>query len=334
MVKKFKAGIIGAGNIGFRYTLDPLRNWVSSHLQAYRKHQDFEPVAICDIDGTKLREAKSYMPSLRVYASWREMLKNERIDILSVCVSPEINFEVCVSPYFKNIKALILEKPFARNVSAGRRVIRILKEKKVVAAVNYFRRWQKTFWTAKDIIHSGKIGMILKVNAFYPCGIWNGGSHMVDALHFLLGNFDKIQALSRSDVPGSDDPLYSVFGHIGDIEVFLCGFKRKNFNIFDIEIWGRKGKIIISDYGKRIILQQALSSSRFSGQKELAVTKEIVIDKYNRYFLDLLDNISGVLKNRETNVLCTPGEALKTTRVIQAIEDSNKYEKEISLTWR
>ncbi len=334
MAKKLKAGIIGAGNIGFRYALDPLRNWVSSHLQAYREHRDFEPVAICDIDSVKLREAKSCMPSLRIYASWREMLKNERIDILSVCVSPEINFEVCASPYFKNIKALILEKPFARDVRAGRRISRILKEKKVVAAVNYFRRWQKTFWTAKDIIHSGKMGIILKVNAFYPSGIWNGGSHMIDALHFLLGNFDKIQTLSKADVTGSTDPFYSVFGHIGNIEVFLCGFKRENYNIFDIEIWGSKGKIIFTDFGKRITLQQALPSNRFSGQKELAVTKEITIDKYNCYFLGLLDNISGVLKNRKAEILCTPEEALKTTKVIRAIEDSNKYEKEISLTWR
>lgn len=334
MPKKFKAGIIGAGKIGFGYTLDPLKNWISSHLQAYHSHPDFEPVAICDINKAKLKTAKSYLPSLRVYASWKEMLKKEKIEILSICVSPKLNLEVCESSFLKNIKAAILEKPLARDIQAGRRIIRALESKKVIAAVNYFRRWQKTFWDSKDIIHSGKIGKILKVNACYPNGIWAGGSHMIDALHYLLGNFSKVLALSKTKVEHINDSIYSVFGYISDIEVYLCGFKKRNFNIFNIEIWGTEGRIIISDFGKKVILEQAVASRRFSQQRELMTTKEIIVKEYNCYFFNLLSNLSRVLENKEKRVLCTTEDALRTTIVIRGIEDSFKHEREISLTWR
>ena len=60
MGDKIKAAIIGLGNIGYKYTLDSKRKWTSSHLEAYKKHTQFEPVAICDINEENLNNAKLY----------------------------------------------------------------------------------------------------------------------------------------------------------------------------------------------------------------------------------------------------------------------------------
>lgn len=330
MQKKYRAGIIGLGNIGFRYTLDNLRKWTSSHLEAYVSHPDFEPVAGCDIKETRLKDAKDYYPKLRLYNSWEKMLSGEDLDILSVCVSPELNFDVCSSPLSNNLKALILEKPMSRDTQTGMKITEILKAKKTITAVNYFRRWQRTFFIVKNLIDSGKIGKILKINAFYPSGIYIGGSHMIDIIQYMVGDFNKVQSLGKKNIPKKGDSLYTVYGLIGDIEVYMTGFDKNNFNIFDTEIWGEKGKIVITDYCRKIILYRASPSKRFSKQKEMDVEKTITVKEYNSYFSNLLSNISGVLKGKEKNVLCTPEDALKNVRVIEAIchsHASGKAEK-------
>lgn len=334
MSKKFKAAIIGVGNVGFRYTSDPLRKWICSHLQAYKEHPHFIPVSVCDIDKNRLIDAKRYIPTLNTYSSWEKMLQDEEIDILSVCVSGKLNFEVCTSSSISKLRAIILEKPLSADTRIASKIVKVLRSKKIAAAVNYFRRWQKTFWLAKELVLSGEVGEIFRVDATYPAGIWAGGSHMIDILQYLLGNFQKVKTLNKVSGFRKDDPIYSVLAIMGNAEVYLRGVNKSYFNIFEIELWGRRGMIIIHDFGRRITVKHARKSHRFSGQKELFTAKEASVEGYNNYFYNLLTDLSNAMLDKKAIILCPPEEALKTTKIIVAIEDSYKHEREISLTWR
>ena len=145
MNKKFKAGIIGLGNIGFRYTLDPLRNGISSHVEAYNSHPGFELIACCDIAPGRLNDVKDYCPDLRFYTSWENILTKEDLDVLSICVSPGLNYEVSCSNNFSKLKAVIFEKPFSKDTATGLKIIDNIRDAEIIAAVNHFRRWQIFF---------------------------------------------------------------------------------------------------------------------------------------------------------------------------------------------
>ena len=120
MKKTIKVGIIGLGNIGYRYTLDPLRTWVSSHLEAYRQDSEFECVAFCDRDTARLQEAKRFYPSADPFTDWRLMLTRQpSLDLLTICVSPELNYEFCLSSFPSYPKVVVFEKPFCENPELG-----------------------------------------------------------------------------------------------------------------------------------------------------------------------------------------------------------------------
>lgn len=323
MKKKYKAAIIGLGNIGFRYTLDPRREWISSHLEAYILHTDFEPVAVCDVNNRRLKAAGNYYPKLKLYTSWDEMVAREDLDILSVCVSPEVNYDVSCAGAISKLKAIIFEKPLAKDKETARLILNNLKKAKVHLVVNHFRRWQGIFLKLKQMIDSGLIGKIQKVNGYYATALFNGGIHLIDTLQYLLGAFTEIRALARTKFVNQDDFAYSAFGKINDIEAFITGFNKSDYNIFEIEIWGDKGRLFVDDFGTRIGLQKATSSRRFSAQKELRGVKEFKSNGLGSNFTNLLDNLASVLRHQaQAQLLCSAEDALQTIAVAESIVTS------------
>jgi predicted dehydrogenase len=323
MKEKFNAGVIGLGNIGFRYTLDPLRNWISSHVEAYNSHPGFELVACCDIDPDRLKDLKDCCPQVRLYTSWENMLAAENLDVLSVCVSPELNYEVSCSDNFSKLKAVIFEKPFSKDTAAGLKIVDNVRGAGVIAAVNHFRRWQGTFLKLKDLIDSDAIGDIRKIIGRYATTLFNGGIHLIDTIQYLAGNFTEIRALDRIKVSNPADFAYSAYGKVDNTEVFITGFDKSCYNIFEIEIWADKGKLFVDNFGTRIRLSEALPSERFSLQKELTEVKEFDSGDLGSNFPNLLDNLFSALSGRkESRILCRPEDSLQTIKVAEQIVHS------------
>ncbi len=312
------------GNIGFRYTLDPLRKWISSHLEAYTIHRDFKLIAGCDSNIDRLNEVKRYYPRLNLYASWEEMLSMEDLDILSICVSPEINYEISFSAAISKMKAVIFEKPFSRNAESGIKMIDNLKKTKLITAVNHFRRWQGSFLKTKELLDSGIVGSIRRIEGRYSTGLLNGGGvHLIDTIQYLVGNFTEVMALNRVRMVDTEDDAFSAYGRINSTEVFIAAFNKSDYNIFEIDIWGDKGKLSVDEFGTRISFQEATSSSRFSSQKELSEPEIFKADGLGSNFTNLLDNLVSVLDGENAcRVLCGPEDAMQAIRVADGILES------------
>jgi len=319
----YRAGIIGLGGIGFRYTLDPLRTWVSSHLQAYKEHPLFSPVALCDKNIDRLNDARRYYPEAAVYTSWEKMLRTEQLDILSVCVSPEMNYHVSRNRDLSKLKAVFLEKPLAFDAQTGRRIANNLKRKNIVSAVNYFRRYQGVFFKIKDLLKMNAVGNVRKIIGRYSTGLFNGGVHMIDILQYLFGNFTEIRGLERNQISGRDAYAYSAFGRIEEVDVFLTGFDKSLYNLFEIDIWGDRGELFVDNYGGRIGFREALPSKRFTKQLEIGEVREYRVHDFGCNFKNALDNIISVVKgDRTSRILSSANHALDTTRVAEAIVNS------------
>lgn len=143
----FRAGIIGLGRIGVEFD--------DCHASAYIDCPDTDLVASCDIK----KEA--------LYRDYMEMVRKEKLDIVSVCTPPETHCQiVCdICPF---VKAIYLEKPIALTLEDADKMIAICRATRVILLINH----QRSFMRPKFR---------------FSRGIFNTGTHMFDLLRQLFG---------------------------------------------------------------------------------------------------------------------------------------------------
>ena len=81
----YNVGIIGLGQIAYSIDNDPARKITWSHINAYKKSKDTHVISICDIDETQVKKISQECDIYSGYTDYREMLKNEDLDIVSIC---------------------------------------------------------------------------------------------------------------------------------------------------------------------------------------------------------------------------------------------------------
>jgi predicted dehydrogenase len=81
----YNVGIIGLGQIAYSIDNDPARKITWSHINAYKKSKDTQVISICDIDETQVKKISQECDIYSGYTDYREMLKNEDLDIVSIC---------------------------------------------------------------------------------------------------------------------------------------------------------------------------------------------------------------------------------------------------------
>src|SRR5699024_7428247 len=85
------------------------------HIQAYQKHPNVELVAFCDINGEQLEKMSALYGVTETYATKEEMLANDAIDAVSVCVWNSAHAE-CAIAALNAGKHVLCEKPMATTV--------------------------------------------------------------------------------------------------------------------------------------------------------------------------------------------------------------------------
>ena len=98
-MNKYKVGLIGCGRVGSLLEDDPLREKPATHAAAFHRHPKTEIVAGCDIDGSRLKQfgAKWGIPDSSLYADYREMLRREKLDIVSVASWTETHYDIVMA---------------------------------------------------------------------------------------------------------------------------------------------------------------------------------------------------------------------------------------------
>jgi UDP-N-acetylglucosamine 3-dehydrogenase len=118
-----------------------------------------------------------------LYESHQEMLANERLDIVSVCVWPHLHAPMVIDAAGAGVKAIYCEKPMAYTWGDARRMAQVCQERSVQLTFNHQRRFGKPFTAARQLVDDGEIGTLLRLEA--SCGdIYDYGTHYVDMLNF------------------------------------------------------------------------------------------------------------------------------------------------------
>ena len=147
---KVRVGIVGA-----KFAAD-------FHTDAYRRNDKVEVVAIADInpDNLKAYNAKWKVPE--TYADYKEMLKRDDIDLVSVCVPNFLHHQVVLECAARG-KHVVCEKPLATEVGQAREVVAAAKEAGI--KIFYAEDWVYAPALRKviELIKEGGIGKVVYV---------------------------------------------------------------------------------------------------------------------------------------------------------------------------
>ena len=313
---RYKCAVIGLGRIGSSFGSDPKRTGQTwTHTDAYKKCAFTELTGAVEIDPKSEERFKKANPDVPVYKTIKDLFGKHKIDMVSICTPTEKHFHIFSELTKHDVKAIFCEKPLSGSVGESEKIVSISRDKGIVSAVNYSRRWQASYNLVADLIKSARIGKVVSINCYYPGQVRNVGSHLFDSLIFLTSS----KPLEVSAVATSNDPDPSLNGWIkfdnNIFATFSSTGKTENL-IFEIDIIGEKGRITVSDNGSRVESHLFKESPRFTGYRELRPEK-IEQPSSNDRFVEALSDMVQVIEGKRKKVKCTPEDGLLVDRLIE-----------------
>jgi predicted dehydrogenase len=118
-----RIGLVGAGAIARR------------HVEWLRTRSDVEVAVVCDIDETRAA-ALAEQVGARISTSWETTLAADELDAVFVCTPPALHVGPAVASLERGL-AVYLEKPLARSLEDGRRIVDAWSRSTAVCAVGY-----------------------------------------------------------------------------------------------------------------------------------------------------------------------------------------------------
>ena len=191
---KVKIAMIGAGNISH------------AHIQHYRKMDNAEVYAICDINEERLNETADEYGITRRYTDVDTMLADlPELDAADVCVW-NCNHAECAIKALNAGLHVMCEKPMAYNTQQAIAMKEAADKNGKLLMIGFVLRFSDEARIAKEFIDKGYIGEVYYSKAQYLCrhgnpGGWFGdksrsgggpvidlGVHVIDLTRYLMGN--------------------------------------------------------------------------------------------------------------------------------------------------
>ena len=260
-MKPFRIGCIGAGAVA-----------QNCHIPGYAASRRCRLVAVADPVARCLRDLKKLgFHFERTYSDYRQMLKREQLDAVSIC-TPNCSHREIATACARKGWDILLEKPVAITIPEANAIRRAVVKHKARLMVGFTHRFNDFNIKARNALKAGKIGkpyMIrirfahtgpapgwAKTDWFYNPKLSGGGAmldmavHAFDLLNWYIGPVKTVQSVAatlRKKIKVDDNAVIVVAFQskcLGYVEVGwtspagFCG----------IELMGDKGAIVV-DYG-------------------------------------------------------------------------------------
>lgn len=151
-----------------------------------------------------------------------ELLKNPNLDVIYIATPPDSHAFYTIEAA-RHGKAVYVEKPMALTVKEAKSMREACAANNVPLFVAYYRRGQPKFLKAKEVLDNGLLGEIAGFQYLYACPkptldpsrawlmdpkkaggglLYDIGSHMMNAICFLLGDPLSLQCFSAKEGRG------------------------------------------------------------------------------------------------------------------------------------
>lgn len=305
-----KIGLVGVGGIS------------GAHIPAWEEMEGAELVALCDIRPERMEKFEG---KKRLYTSFEEMLANEELDILDICLPTYLHADYAIMAMEKGIN-VITEKPISLKNEDVERVYSTAEKNNVKFMVAQVLRFWPEYELLKEIFETKKYGKLLSGTmtrlGCYPRWSWDGWMmdekrsglvpfdlhiHDLDFMVYAFG-MPEIAHQYRSKLPNQD--FLSVTYDFGDFSInseaswyatsypFTAEFR---FQFEDAVVANENGKMIIylKDDEKIDLSQEAEGDTgSINLPKSDAYANEI------NYFADCVRNNKSVEKVKPDELSC------------------------------
>jgi predicted dehydrogenase len=212
--RKLGVGVIGANR------------WAqSAHLPAFAAHERVNLVAICDVLPERARAMQAQFGAAKIYADHRELLEDPDIQAVDICTPTHTHLALSLDAIAAG-RHVLCEKPlhtaagpaFAAAAAAAKRGVR--------TKLGFTFRYSPAIRQIKRWIAAGVLGDIFHIHGFeqnsqfldpdfplrqiavdvprdrlVPASIIGYGSHLLDLMRWLGGEFQSVAATMGNFVP-------------------------------------------------------------------------------------------------------------------------------------
>ena len=172
-MKKYRVAQTGAGVRG------------RAHLNAFLKLSDrFQIVGLCDIDASKLKEVagEKNIPVENLYSDTEKMLAETRPDIFCFVTQPDIRLPMIKLGVKYKVKSMAFEKPMALSLKEAEIINELCRENGIKSVVSHQHKYLTSLKKLKQLVDSGSIGKIYKIEASCQAGLSILGTHYMDCI--------------------------------------------------------------------------------------------------------------------------------------------------------
>lgn len=256
MGKRLRAAIVGCGSIACGNDAEWLRSGGRTapltHAGAYRYNPNTVLVAAADVDRVRLEQFGRDWGVTALYTDYKEMMRREGLDILSVCAPSTLHARIIREASRHGLAAVFCEKPLAADPDEALAIIQACERSQTTLAVNYFRRWNATLEAWAGRLASGELGKIRRVNAYYTKGIVGNGTHVVDLLLWLVGRIRAVRALRSVTSQAGDLEVDALVLTETEVPCYLHACRQEDFNFLEIDLLTDRGRVRVTENGRRI----------------------------------------------------------------------------------
>lgn len=196
-MNKYKIGMIGTGP-------NPENPGANGYAMAYQHAPGYQELENCEIiacaDLVKenaVKFAKKFGLN-NIYTDYKEMLRKEKPDIVSICTWPEDHKKLVVGCAREGVKAIHCEKPMAYTWKDCKTMAFACKKRGINLTFNHQRRFGKPFRKTKELIDKGEIGELRKVE-FSVGNLYDYGSHSVDMCGYFNNEIPARWVMAQID---------------------------------------------------------------------------------------------------------------------------------------
>jgi predicted dehydrogenase len=184
---RLRVGFIGTGRKKERPDLTGFF-MAYQHAAGYRDLADrCEMVACADIvrDNAAAFAHTMGIPESGIFTDYHAMLATARPDMVSICTWPHLHAPMVIDCARAGVRAIHCEKPMADTWGAARLMAQECDQLGVQLTFNHQRRFGKPFTGARDLLRSGAIGTLQRLEIGSVDDLMDDGTHWIDICGFL-----------------------------------------------------------------------------------------------------------------------------------------------------
>ncbi|HKF63604.1 MAG TPA: Gfo/Idh/MocA family oxidoreductase [Dongiaceae bacterium] len=210
---------LGVGLIG-------AHTWAEkAHLPGYKAHERVAIVAICDVMPERAQAMAAKFGARRVYSDHQALLADPEVEMVDVCTPTHTHLSLSRDAIAAG-KHVLSEKPLATEAAPAFDAARAADDKGVRTKLGFTFRYSPAIRQVKQWITEGALGEIFHIHGFeqnsqfldpdfplrqvapdaprdrlIPSSIIGYGSHLVDLMRWLGGDFRSVASTMRNFVP-------------------------------------------------------------------------------------------------------------------------------------